>query len=281
MKFRVGCKLKYWVPQPSTFFFNLAAAERPRQAVERETISFGPEIEPDTHTDTHSGNRYHRFRTQGQGRELHVSYEATVSTTPLCRDPMQLSAVPPHRLPLETLPYLLPSRYCQSDQLMRLAHREFGRAPPGYPQVQAICDWIYRNVDYLAGTTTSLTSAYDTATERAGVCRDFAHLGIAFCRAVNIPARFVSAYAYNLNPPDFHAVFEAWLDGAWYLFDPTRRAPTAGLVRIGTGRDASEVSFALIIGGAKLSYMDVHAIAAGGEDEAAVNGAAGLAISLA
>ena len=119
-----------------------------------------------------------------------------------------------------------------------------------------------RRVDYLVGTTGPLTSAFDTATARAGVCRDFAHLGIAFCRAVNIPARFVSGYAYTLQPPDFHAVFEAWLGDRWYVFDPTRRIVPENLVRIGVGRDAADVSFALIFGPAQMTGMNVYAEAA-------------------
>ena len=116
----------------------------------------------------------------------------------------------------------------------------------------AICNWIYGNVDYISGTTDALTSAFDTVTQRAGVCRDFAHLGIALCRAMGIPARYVSAYAWRLSPPDFHAVFEAYLDGpgggAWYLFDPTRMTGADGLVRIGIGRDAADVAFCSIFG---------------------------------
>ena len=151
-------------------------------------------------------------------------------------------------MPVETLAYLYPSRYCQSDLLFGLAASEFGNLKPGYSRVNIICDWIYDRVKYLYGSTNSETSALDTATERAGVCRDFAHLGIAFCRALNIPARFISAYAYNLNPPDFHACFEAYLGHRWYLFDPTKLVPLTGIIRISTGRDAADVSFATLFG---------------------------------
>ena len=105
---------------------------------------------------------------------------------------------------------------------------------------------------YYSGSSDVITSATDTLLERHGVCRDFAHLGIALCRALGIPARYVSAYAWRLHPPDFHAVFEAWLDGpgggAWYLFDPTRKSAVDGLVRIGVGRDAGEVAFCNMFG---------------------------------
>ena len=119
--------------------------------------------------------------------------------------------------------------------------------PPGYQRVAAICNWIRDNVDYVSGASDALTSAYDTVSQRAGVCRDFAHLGIALTRALGIPARYVSAYAWRLEPPDFHAVFEVFLGGpkgaGWYVFDPTRMAAPEGIVRIGIGRDAGEVAF--------------------------------------
>jgi transglutaminase-like putative cysteine protease len=157
-------------------------------------------------------------------------------------------------LALEVLPYLNASRYCQSDRLNRFANRQFGNEPAGHQRVTAICNWIRDHVDYQAGTSDALTSAYDTFGDRTGVCRNFAHLAIAVCRAVGIPARYISAYAWQLSPPDFHAVFEAYLGGpdggAWFLFDPTRMAVLDGLVRIGAGRDAADVAFCSIYGNA-------------------------------
>ena len=141
---------------------------------------------------------------------------------------------------------------------MKLAQDEFGSCESGYAKVQAICDWIYQKIDYLSGSSNSQTSAYDTASERVGVCRDFAHLGIALCRALSIPARFVSAYAWQLQPPDFHACFEAYLGDQWYLFDATRLAPVNGLVRIGTGKDAADTAFATVFGVIELNNMNVY-----------------------
>ena len=114
----------------------------------------------------------------------------------------------------------------------------------------AITDWIHENVEYLRGSTDSMTSAYDTVTQRTGVCRDFSHLGIALCRALNIPARYFSGYAYQLEPPDFHACFECFIGGSWVVFDATRLAHLNGLVRIGTGRDAADAAVASIFGSA-------------------------------
>lgn len=257
MRYNVGCTLEYQVPGPSVFVFNLAPAVTPVQTVEHERLAISPELPMDEFTAPVTHNRYHRIEAPG-GRLL-VEYHATVATEPVIHDPDTVATARPADLPLATLPYLWPSRYCQSDQLMRLAYREFGALPPTFDRPAQIADWIHANVDYLVGTTGPLTSAFDTATARAGVCRDFAHLGIAFCRSINIPARFVSGYAFDLWPRDFHAVFEARLGDRWYLFDPTRQASPGGLVRIGTGRDAADVSFAMIFGPAVLTGMEVHA----------------------
>ena len=134
----------------------------------------------------------------------------------------------------------------------------------GSIRVTRICNWIYERIEYLSGTSTPTTSAFDTVTELAGVCRDFGHLAIAFCRSLGIPARFVSAYAYGLNPPDFHVYIEAFLGGRWILFDPTRLAPQSSFVRIGHGRDAADTSFATIFGGAVMNKMELSMIPADG-----------------
>lgn len=268
-RFSIGCRLAYQVSAPSVFVMNVAAVENEYQRIESERFEVAPELPIEEYVDPVSGNRYHRFALSHQ--HVTLRYTATVSYTPRLADGSALGALPPEQLSLSMLPYLLPSRYCQSDHLMRLASREFGRLRPGYAQVREICQWIHRNVDYLVGSTGPLTSAFDVATSRAGVCRDFAHLGIALCRAVNIPARFVSGYACNLWPPDFHAMFEAWLGDDWYLFDPTRQVSPVNMLRIGTGRDATDVSFSLIFGPAIMTGMEVyaHALDADAEPPAA------------
>jgi transglutaminase-like putative cysteine protease len=125
--------------------------------------------------------------------------------------------------------------------------------------VTAICDWIYSNINYQPGSTGESTTACDVLIQRIGVCRDYANVGIALCRALCIPARYVSGYAIALQPPDFHGFFEAYLGSRWYLFDATRMAPIEGFVRIATGRDAADASFATIIGEATLTSMSVLA----------------------
>ena len=265
MRYNVGCTLEYTVAKPAVFVFNLAAANTPTQAVEYEEFVTDPEVPVEAFTDPATGTRYHRLSVSGP--KLAVRYHAAVTTRPEVGDPAVIEAPRPATLPLESFSYVLPSRYCQSDQLMRLAYREFGALPRTYERPAQVAEWIHRNVDYLVGTTTPMTSAFDIATSRAGVCRDFAHLGIAFCRALNIPARFVSAYAYDLWPRDFHAVFEARLGDRWYLFDATRQASTGGLVRIGAGRDAADVSFASIFGPTRMTHMSVYSDAGDSESE--------------
>jgi len=188
---------------------------------------------------------------------LELVYNAAISVEPELLEDNGLNVTPLHELPLEALVFLYPSRFCQSDLLARFAMREFTNIESGFERLTRICNWIYEYVEYLQGTTNSSTSAFDTATQRAGVCRDFAHLGIALCRARGIPARFVSAYAYGLNPPDFHAHFEAFLGGRWILADPTRLSPQSSFVRIGQGRDAADTSFATIFGNAILTEMQL------------------------
>jgi transglutaminase-like putative cysteine protease len=146
-------------------------------------------------------------------------------------------------LPSEVLPFLLPSRFCPSDKFMRFAQREFAGAGDGVGRIMAILEWIHRNVDYVAGVSDAETTAEQTFVDRAGVCRDFTHLGITLARALGMPARAVSAYALQLDPPDFHAIFEVYLENNWWLIDPTRLAPIEGIVRIGSGRDASDIAF--------------------------------------
>lgn len=255
MKFQVGCELAYSIYEPSTFIFNIGVVDNDYQQLKQEKFQIYPRLELDKYEEPFSGNRY--FRLNVPKCKLQVSYQAIVEMYHFSKNPDDIEEVLPSDLPLEIIPLLFPSRYCQSDKLINLAFSEFGELYSGYSKVTAICNWIYDKVTYLSGSSNTHTSAYDTATERVGVCRDFAHLGVAFCRALNIPARFVNSYAYGLNPPDFHACFEAYLDDRWYLFDATRLVPQTGIIRIGTGRDAADVAFATIFGSVQMDEMSL------------------------
>jgi transglutaminase-like putative cysteine protease len=257
MRFSVGCRLSYRVTGNETgFMLNIQPARLERQIVLEERLSLTPELPVESYVMPESGNRYLRFAAPTG--ELEVDYRAEVELDPLRVDPAEIPEIPRGKLPFETLPHLLPSRYCQSDRLERAAAADFGGLPPGHLRVTGICNWINEQVQYLRGTSDVHTSACDTLVDRAGVCRDFAHLGIALCRAMGIPARYASAYAWRLQPPDFHGVFEAHLGGRWWWFDATRQAPIDGLVRIGVGRDASDVAFATISGEAQPLGMSVE-----------------------
>jgi len=172
--------------------------------------------------------------------------------------PLDLAEVPVNQVPDEILHYMMPTRYCESDLMSRCAQQLFGDLAPGIGRVQAVVDWIHESIAYEPGSSDSTTTAREVFVERAGVCRDFAHLGITFCRALNIPARLVVGYVWFDEPPqDFHAVFEAWLGGQWVLFDPTRMAPVDRLVRVGTGRDAKDVAFCTIFGAVTMTGKDI------------------------
>ena len=255
MRFQVHSSLEYEVKTPCVFILNLEAAALPRQRIVAERLSLAPAHPIDRFAEDEGGSRF--FRVIAKPGPFRIAYEGEVEVNMLDRAPEDIAEVPVGELPLDILPYLYPSRFCQSDLLGRFARRAFEDAAPGHSRVTAICNWIYDHVDYERGSSDVQTSAYDTMVLRAGVCRDFAHLGIAFCRALNIPARFASGYAWKLDPPDFHAVFEAYLGGEWYLFDATRQAALQGLVRIGVGRDASDAAFATIYGDAEFKGMSV------------------------
>ena len=158
--------------------------------------------------------------------------------------------------------YLRPSRYCPSDHLIGFAVAEFGVGPDTGSRIAAITQWIFQRTGYVPGSGTVHDSAEHTLLTGIGSCRDFAHLGIALCRATGIPARFAAVYAPGLSPMDFHAVFEAFTDGRWCVYDPTGLAPRQSLVRIVTGRDAADTAFAAVTSGlAELTGVSVSATA--------------------
>jgi transglutaminase-like putative cysteine protease len=259
VKFSFGCELRYDVTAPTVFVFCIKAAHLPSHRGLRESLVVHPDLPRTSDTASPLNNRYTRM-TAPPGR-LTLEYGGTVELAPVRADPSEIGEIPVADLPLDLFAYLQPSRFCEADRLARFAEEQFGAMMPGFSRVTAICNWIADNIAYRRGASDAQTSAVQTLKARAGVCRDFAHLGIACCRALGIPARFVSCYAFGLEPDDFHAVFEAYLGGQWWLFDPTRQA-LDGLVRIGLGRDAAEVSFASIYGAAESAGVSVHISAA-------------------
>jgi len=253
----VGCDLSYQVRQTTVFLFQISAAQTSHQRLICGQFSVNPLVYIEICPIGMEGNQLQRIVVEPC--ELQITYRATVELTPEVETPTTVGESDASQIPAEVLTYLNPSRYCESDLLSRFAFEEFGTIPRGFLRVKAICEWVNAHLDYRSGSTNSTTTAADVLLQRTGVCRDYAHLAITLCRGVGIPARYVAGYAVDLQPPDFHGFFEAFLDGQWYLFDPTKLAPVGGLVRIGVGRDAADVSFATLIGVALMTSQSVFA----------------------
>ncbi|WP_457350747.1 transglutaminase-like domain-containing protein [Roseateles sp. P5_D6] len=251
IRLEIALELDYVIADPGCdFIFNIHAASTPRQLVVAESLTLSQPLLARVETEPVTRNRY--LRLQAQAGPLKVAYRATVDLMHHFAPPGDVGEVPVARLPAEVLGYIYPSRYCQSDRLHRMAMREFGQRWQGYGRVQAIRDWVLERTTFTSNTSDSNTSAIDTLLDQVGVCRDFAHLMIALCRAINIPARFATGIDYGadpaLGPTDFHAYVEAYVGDRWYIFDPSGTAIPMGFVRFGTGRDAADVAFATIFG---------------------------------
>jgi len=255
MKFDVFTEMEYIAKSPGTLILNIHALRTPTQTIISETFTIDPYIKIEELTEP-GGNRLARFEILEPGK-VKITYNARVDNCYKITDHTDKEEILVAHLDSAVLPYLYPSRYCQSDKLYRLANNLFGHIADPFEQVNTLTNWIYTNVQYISGFSNSQTSAYDTVTQQAGVCRDFAHLGIALCRALTIPARYFTGYAYHLKPADFHACFEAYLGGEWVLFDATRLVPLNGLVKIATGRDAADTAIANIFGDIIFTTMQV------------------------
>ena len=252
IRLRLTLQLDYEVLGPgSDFIFNIHAAHTERQHVLQESLSLSQDVPTHVDTDPVTLNRF--LRVSARPGPLRLDYSATVDLRHHVAGPATVPEVPVARLPTRVLSSIYPSRYCPSDRLLRLAMREFGHQAPGYARVQGIRDWVLQRTAFTPNTSNANTSALDTLLDTVGVCRDFAHLMIALCRAVNIPARFTTGIDYGadpaLGPTDFHAYVEVYLGDRWYIFDPSGTAIPMGFVRFGTGRDAADVAFATIFGG--------------------------------
>jgi transglutaminase-like putative cysteine protease len=242
---------------------NVHAARTPRQRVVEEFFETTPRRIFVLDQESATGNRIAAFDLPSGN--IVVRYAARVEISHRIIEPADVIAESPSKLPVESLPFLYPSRYCQADLVQQHAWDTFGSLPRGYGQVRAVRDWVQRRLKFQVGTSRTTTTAIDTLRDGAGACRDFAHTMIAYCRALNYPTRFVTGVDYGadpaLGPQDFHAYAETFIGGAWYLFDPTGISPITGLLRIGTGRDAADVSFATIFGPVLTSAPRIEIVA--------------------
>ena len=254
LRLKFSIELNYEIDPPGCdFIFSIHAAQTPHQIVVAESLSISQSLPSNSYTDPVTHTRF--LRLKAFAGPLKVQYDATVDLDHYTAQPAQIGEVSVANLPGAVLPYIYPSRYCQSDRLYRLAVKEFGQLRQGYGRVQAIRDWVLNRVTFLSNSSTGTTSAVDTLVDEVGVCRDFAHLMIALCRAVNIPARFVTGIDYGaspaLGPTDFHAYVEVYLGDRWYIFDPSGVAIPMGFVRFCTGRDAADSAIATLFGGVR------------------------------
>jgi transglutaminase-like putative cysteine protease len=243
--------MDYSADAPVVFLVNVRAQDHDCQRVVEETFNVTPALPTQLMECDITHNRFDQVRAEVPG-VYHLFYEAVVEANLVKMGVDDLPPTTPGDFDLRVLPFLYPSRYSQSDRLGRIAADHFGSEPDPVKKVQAIVQWLAQNIAYISGTTDANTSCVDTLVERAGVCRDFAHLGIGLCRALNIPARYFTCYATAMEPPDFHACFETWIGGRWVLWDATRLASPDSVVRIGRGRDAADVSVCTSFGSLKL-----------------------------
>ena len=252
MRVHVEARLDYDFPERVESLLQIEAAVADDQTVIEETLTFDPPLVFVRRDDPASGERRVAFEHQGR---LSIVYAATVE---IADREMDLAGATQHaiaQLPIETLPYLRGSRYCPSDTFETIADQKFGTLRGG-ERVAAIAAWIIGHLEYRP-CSDARTTALETYVQRAGICRDFAHLAVTLCRASDIPARVASVYALGLHPPDFHAVAEVFVGGRWRLLDPTGLAPIDGLVRIAYGRDAADVAFLTIFGKADMVAQSV------------------------
>lgn len=266
VRIRAGFRLTFDVPFPTPMLFVVQPADRLHPTGTRQRIEdqrpLGAAQGIHSYTDTHGNTVWRALAPAGTFTVGH-DLIAQISRNP---DPTlpALPKTPVEALPDETITYLLPSRYVDSDLISDDAWARFGHIQGGWATVQAISDHLYGACVYGSGSTSATTASQALASGRA-VCRDFAHMGVAYCRALNIPARYVCGYLPDIDikpdpvPMDFHAWFEAFIDGQWRTFDARHNRPRAGRIIIAQGRDASDVAFTTTFGNARLTSMTVWA----------------------
>lgn len=255
MKLDVGCSMSFESAWPTPAILMLRPRSGEGQWVMAERYQIEPELAIAEFTDAY-GNLCQRIVVPAGSTS--ISVQATVDTS----NGIDVDVTAP-RVPIELVPdwvtqFLLPSRYCPSDLVFQQAIEIVAGALPGYPQAEAIRAWIEREIRYEYNTSSASTSAVDTLASKRGVCRDFAHLGIALCRSVDIPARMVVGYLHELDPMDQHAWFEAFVGGRWFTFDATQRGPKGNRVTVAYGRDAADVALVTQFGPMELLTMEVY-----------------------
>ena len=262
MRIRVGCDLLYACPQwtPMLLILNIHYT-RASDIVVADHIITNPPVPITAYRDSF-GNWCSRI--VAPPGETRISTHAIVNDSglPNLADTRAMQH-PVEDLPAETLMFLLGSRYCETDRLSDTAWALFGDAPPGWSRVQAICDFVHAHTTFGYQHARATKTALETYNERTGVCRDYTHLAITFCRCLNIPARYCTGYLGDIgippssDPMDFSAWFEAYLGGRWHTFDPRNNVPRIGYVLIAQGRDAADVAISHVFGPNELKHFKV------------------------
>jgi transglutaminase-like putative cysteine protease len=248
------CRIEYQNFQEVPAIFMLRPRSGWAQWVMREQFQIHPQVPVIEFTDVY-GNLCQRIVMPAGDFQIDVQFRVEVTDNVDCDPTARI--MPVQDLPTDLIHYLLPSRYCQSDLLGSLATSIAGPNPSTYQEVAQIATWIHQNVQYCMGSSNSSTSALETASDRQGVCRDFAHLGIALCRAIDVPARMVVGFLHELNPMDLHAWFEAFIGGRWYAFDAMQAVTRGNRIVVAYGRDAADVALATLFGPFLLKHMEV------------------------
>jgi transglutaminase-like putative cysteine protease len=262
MKIRFGYEMVYMIPQSTPMIVLLSAQPNStQQLLIADQLRTTPHVPSKQYRDCH-GN--HCIRFVAPAGSLRMTTDALLNDSgvpePAARSAREYSI---SELPEEAMMYLLPSRYCESDVLAHEARRLFGHLPPGWSRVQAICDFVNQHVSFGYPYARFTKTALDTYRERQGVCRDFAHLAIAFCRSLHIPARYTTSYLGDIDVPvvdapmDFAAAMEVYLGGAWHSFDPRNNARRIGRLVIARGRDAADVAISTAFGPSPLQLFRV------------------------
>jgi transglutaminase-like putative cysteine protease len=262
MKIQAGYTIAYDCPQPTPMILQVSVhPSRQADLITWDGLTIDPPVPANTYHDTF-GNFCHVIRAP-EGR-------CTLSTNFLLRDSGKLDEVVPdawqhklEELPVDTLIFLLGSRYCETDRLSDVAWSTFGHLPAGWSLVQSICDFVHERIEFGYEHASPSKTAFDAYTERRGVCRDYAHLAITLCRCLNIPARYCTGYLGNMGtappygPGDFAAWFEAYLGGRWHIFDPRNNVPRIGRILMAQGRDATDVAMVTSFGPCTLAEFKV------------------------
>ncbi len=260
MRVRVGCEFLYEATWPAPTVLLVKARDDDPHRILHETWRPQPDVPAHDYYDLYH-NRCQRLTLPVGPSALIYDAVVEISGDP---DEVDSSAIQHsvEDLPDDVVIFTLPSRYCLSDALSNTAWELFGGSEMGWARVQAVCDWIHDNIVY-GLKSTGLTTAVDVYEARGGICRDFAHLGVTFCRALNIPARYVFGYMPDIGIPppypamDFHAWFEVYLGGRWWTFDARFNTPRIGRIPIGRGRDAVDVAMVTTYGAANFRQMTV------------------------